>query len=697
MRNDSNNISSWMYWGTLGMKQPLLKSTLAFAVLSAMGISVQAQDQTAIATLDTIVVTTAGGYEQNIADAPASISVITAEELQKKSYTDVIDAIKNMPGVSVQGGGNNKDITIRGMGANYTKYLIDGRQISAGRTVNGNGTDGGKIGAYLPPIDMIDRIEVVRGPMSSLYGSDAMGGVINIITKKASSSEWRGSISPEYTKSGNDYANDSYNVSMYMTGPLIQDKLSLSIDGSFQGNDESDYVGGEGQKSGSSESEKKVRKLGTELVWSVDEHHDIGLRYDYSGQKYSTTPGKSIDLTATGSVNENEKELYTLTHKARYDDLNIDSYYQDEKTKKIYSGASPDEKMESLKVLNTQASLFLGRHALTVGGQYQQEKIVDTTNGLANITGLTTLDRWLFALFAENEWRVTDDFALTFGARYNEDEYFGGEITPRLYGVYHLNDVFTLKGGVSTGYKQPTISQISEGFGSRTGKGSGVIIGNPNLSPEKSTSYELGVNYSDPSLGLSSSLMVFKSDFKDKIVEDRLCETPNTTNSSPVEDWQCSALGQPYRFVSQMNNVSDAEMKGLEFTLDYDVLENLRASTSYTYTESEQKSGEFKGKPLNKMPKHMLNVGLDYDISDTWNTWLDYNYRGKTSDYLSRTSMGSGTPAYGTVDLGAVYRATDKLSFTTGIYNLANKEITNGNYDIVLDGRRYTVGMNLKF
>ena len=261
----------------------------------------------------------------------------------------------------------------------------------------------------------------------------------------------------------------------------------------------------------------------------------------------------------------------------------------------------------------------------------------------------------------------------------------------------NLTDAFTLKGGVSTGYKQPTISDISEGFGRRTGKGSAVIIGNPDLSPEKSTSYEFGFNYSAPELGLTTSLMVFHSDFKDKIVEDRLCMTPDSDNKTPSELWQCSALGNSYRFVSQMKNVAEAEMQGAEFTLDYDVLDNLHASTSYTYTKSEQKSGDFKGQPLNKMPKHMLNVGLDYTISDVWSTWVDYNYRGKTSDYLGRDIIENGTPGYGTFDAGTVFKATDKVSVTAGVYNIANKEITNSDYDVVLDGRRYTVGMNIKF
>ncbi|WP_148571906.1 TonB-dependent receptor domain-containing protein [Aliarcobacter cryaerophilus] len=646
---------------------------------------------------DVQVVTSASGFEQNVADAPASISVITAEELQKKSYTDVIDAVKNIPGVAVAGGGNNQEITIRGMGANYTKYLIDGKPISAGRTVNGNGTDGGKIGAYLPPIDMIERIEIVRGPMSSLYGSDAMGGVINVITKKASSDTWKGSITPEYTKSVNDYSNDNYGTSMFLTGPLIKDKVSLSLDGSFQGTDESDYVGGEGQKSGSSESEKKVRKIGSELTWNVDENNDLGLRYDFTRQEYKTTLGKSVNVASQASTNENEKDAYTVSHKAKYNDFILNTYYQDETTKKVYDLGGTDEKKEELKTFNTQGSFFIGTHALTVGGQYQKEKIIDTTNGLASITGVTELDRWLMSLYAEDEWSITNNFALTAGARYNKDEYFGSEVTPRIYGVYHITDSLTLKGGVSTGYKQPTISQISEGFGSRTGKGSAVIIGNSDLKPEKSISYEAGVNYSNEDIGLFSSLMFYQSDFKDKIVESRLCDSPGTNNNSPQALWQCSANGKPYRFVSQMENVDNAEMKGIEFSLDYDLVENLTASTSYTYTKTEQKSGDFKGQALNKMPKDMINAGLDWDISKVWNAWTQYNYRGKTSDYLSRTSMSSGTPGYGTFDAGVVYKATKDLSLKAGIYNIANKEITNGDYEIVLDGRRYTIGMNMRF
>lgn len=147
------------------------RSALALAISATFaGGTALAQDA---AELEPVVVT-ASGFEQVLSDAPASISVISGEELNKQSYSSIVDAVDNIPGVYVTGGGLSKDISIRGMDDSYTLYLIDGRPINDGRTVNTNGTDSGKqIG--LPPISMIERVEVIRGPMSSLYGSQAMG------------------------------------------------------------------------------------------------------------------------------------------------------------------------------------------------------------------------------------------------------------------------------------------------------------------------------------------------------------------------------------------------------------------------------------------------------------------------------------------------------------------------------------------
>ena len=212
--------------------------------MSLMVINAQAEEQILAEKenlkLKTIVVTSAGGYEQNIADAAATISVISKEELEKKSYSDVTDALKNVPGVFVQGGGTNQTISIRGMGSAYTLFLIDGKPMNDGSLLTTNGGVQGASVNFLPPIEAIERIEVIRGPSSSLYGSDAMGGVINIITKKHQD-ELTGSIRTEYIKAGqsNDVNNDATNTSLYVNAPLIDKFLSLQVTAGLQSIDES--------------------------------------------------------------------------------------------------------------------------------------------------------------------------------------------------------------------------------------------------------------------------------------------------------------------------------------------------------------------------------------------------------------------------------------------------------------------------
>lgn len=677
-------------------KKPLF---CALALLSVSQVA-SAQEHT---KLDTVVVT-AAGFEQSIADAPASISVISREELQKQAYRDITDAVKNIPGVYVTGGGAMQDISIRGMASAYTLYLVDGRPVSAGRAVNTNGSDGGKqIG--LPPIAMIERVEVIRGPMSSLYGSEAMGGVINIITRKGSE-QWSGNISTEYTKSLNDINNDEQQVNLFANGPLIPDLLSAQINASWQGTDESDFVGGGDSAASTPNGTRK--KGGVKLTLTPDEANAISLGYDSASLDNTTTPGKSIALNGsngqpnTGSTRTYHKDIYLLAHDGTYGDLQLSSYLQHDVSENVQDLT----KKEEVTLLNSQGTYFWGDHVLTLGGQYKYEDFTDETNGLlsSDVPGaVAQVDRWLAAVYAEAEWALTDDLNLTTGLRYNDDQLFGGHLTPRVYANYHLTPELTFKGGVSTGYKQPGLAAATEGFGRGTGGGGSpaphpraLIIGNPDLTPEKSISYEAGFVYDSAEYGLTSSVMLFRTDFKDKISENRTCNSPNADRNDP-STWTCAFGGNNYVFLSTQENISDAQIQGGELTLAYDLTEEVRVSSSYTYTESEQKSGDFAGEPLNKTPKHMLNAALDWQANDKLDLWVQGNYRGKTSDYLSRTSMSDGTPGYTFVDVGAVYKLNDSTDFKAGLYNIANKKVTNEDYGAVLDGRSVNLGLSVNF
>ena len=221
------------------------------------------------------------------------------------------------------------------------------------------------------------------------------------------------------------------------------------------------------------------------------------------------------------------------------------------------------------------------------------------------------------------------------------------------------------------------------------GSSAGVIVGNPDLKPETSINYEVSAQW-DNGHNLSAGVTVFNSEFKDKITEIRDCSGDSGTRNCP---W----LGESFDFVSLRENVDKANMYGAEATFGWDITSNVVWNANYTYTETEQKSGVNKGKPLNEMPKHMFNTTLDWQSTDITNMWARYNFRSKTSEYLSRTTMTDGKPAYGMIDVGLNVKPTDQIQINVGIYNLFDKRIDTDTYDYVLDGRRYNLGLTYKF
>jgi hypothetical protein len=166
-----------------------LHAVLGFT--AALCASAQAAEPPA-AVIDEIVVT-ASTREQKLTEAPASISVVTTEQLAQRPNADLTEALRDVEGISITGGSNTQDIYVRGLPGSYTLILVDGKRQSTRDTrVNGNA---GFEQSFTPPTVAIERIEVVRGPMSSLYGSDAIGGVINIITRKVPE-RWGGTCKP---------------------------------------------------------------------------------------------------------------------------------------------------------------------------------------------------------------------------------------------------------------------------------------------------------------------------------------------------------------------------------------------------------------------------------------------------------------------------------------------------------------------
>ncbi len=624
------------------------------------------------------VVVTASGFQQQIKEAPASISVVTREQLQKKSYRDVTDALRDIPGVVITGGASSSDISIRGMASKYTLILIDGKRMES-RATRPNSDGPGIEQGWTPPLEAIERIEVVRGPMSSLYGSDAMGGVINIITRKVADT-WHGGIRTEKTFQDRSDSGDYHSINGYLSGPLVDGLLGLQVYGQTSRRDEDDIPRGFNQQ--------KTDSATAKLSFTPNEANDLVLEVGKTEQERNA----SLNRSGTGnsdSLSDYDRTHYSISHTGRWDSGQSETYLQQERIE------NPGREMElENSVFNTQSSLFLGDHVATLGGQYKYEDLSDKGNQLAGAEDLTRLTRWSWALFAEDEWSLTDSFALTTGLRMDRDENYGTHWSPRVYGVWQATEQWTVKGGVSSGYRSPDIRAAVDNWGQITGGGRGdpaVIVGNSSLKPEESLSQEIGVLW-DGLNGVSAGVTLFNTDFEDKITELRRC-TDTTGNASG----QCVVNGEAYRFISDRVNVDEARLRGVEATFDWDITASVSLAANYTYTESEQRSGDFRGEPLNQMPKHMFNTTLDWQASDRLGSWARLNYRSETSEYLSRTSMAESTPAYTLVDVGGTYDVNQNLKLLASVYNIFNEQIDYASYETVLDGRRYTVGMSVSF
>ena len=669
---------------------PLRQSALPLliAALCATG-SASAQQ----ATLSEVVVS-ASGFEQDLKQAPASISVVTREELQTKQFRDLAEALRDVEGVDV-GGGTGKtgglDISIRGMPSDYTLILIDGRRQNVAGDVTPNGF-GAAHTSFMPPIAAIERIEVIRGPMSTLYGSDAMGGVVNIITRKVAK-EWSGQVSVQTGIPQDSEWGNQYRTNIYASGPIKEDLLGLAVRGDYYKRDASDWVLAPGatQPAGArnpAPAESRQHNLGARLTLTPNRQHDIWLDaetgqtwYDNEdgrlGNRDSATPNNPPGYADALRFN---RDQIALGHTGRLGFGTIESSVMRSVTetlgRTIPGAAAPagDPRRGTHRELSTTNVVADSKlvapigesHVLTAGGQWWDAKLTD---GLLP----EKHDQSMWSLFAEDEWRLAPSLAATIGARYDHHSAFGGQVSPRAYLVWNATDRWTVKGGVSKGFRAPRLNQLIDGVSGVSGQGTTINIGNPNLKPETSTSTELGALF-DNQQGLTASATLFHSKVKDKISSGGDCAVNfiSSCAANPAAEYSI--------------NVDEAKTWGLELSSRAQIAKQWGLRVGYTWTKSEVIEGGVKNGQLANTAKHIASAQLDWTANDKLRLWLRGEYRGKsprfsgapanlTGNNLATYQAVGDLKAYELFHLGGAYQVSKNVTLNANIFNLFDKDL----------------------
>lgn len=647
---------------------PLLLSAAALSG-SALSCTAHADDAVPAERLAPMVVT-AAGVETDPLTAPASVTVITGEELEKESFVDLTDALRNVPGVAVAGGAGAENIYLRGLPAEYTLILIDGKRLNS-RAARTNGS-GGVDQYFMPPASAIERIEIVRGPMSSLYGSDAMGGVINIITKP-SSGQWTGSLTVEATVPEHDEDSSERQQSFYLNGSLIDDTLGLQVWGRHLDRSPSERME-DGRAVG--QDERDIEDINARLTWTPSFNHELTL--EVAKNDMETDSGND-------TITENPRRSASLGYDGQLGRWHlIGSAYREQAKQRISSSRTNREPEITTSILDAKASTdyaWYGTHELTLGSQWKEDELEDQNLGLGS-TRQQAFSNVQWALFAEDIWTLAPPFDLTTGARYTHDERFGGEVTPRVYGLWALSDRLYLNGGVSAGYRTPELRESSADYYSCTGGScrNAVAPGNPDLEPEKSTSYELGMRYE--TLDSTLTATAFHTDYRDRITtRDTGLQLDGDPRGPDLFEWY---------------NVDEAQVQGIELSAEHAINGALAVTASYTWTDSEFKSGEFEGQPLSRTPEHV--AGLRADWQTPWRRlglWASTQYNGESA-IVRRNELVEYDP-YTTLDLGATYTLNQHVTLKSAIYNAADASVDNNDNGRLENGRTWWIGLTTHF
>ncbi|WP_026960216.1 TonB-dependent receptor domain-containing protein [Aliagarivorans taiwanensis] len=618
-------------------------SPLYTAIALAISPAALADEAT---TTDEQMVVTATRTANTAAEAPASISVITSDDIDAMPALTLNEIVSQAVGVesSMNGGRAGRELVkIRGLDSSYTLVLLNGRRMSSSNAIiRGNDFDYSSI-----PTSSIERVEIIRGPMSSLYGSDAMGGVINIITKKAGN-EWNSTVRADFQTPEND-GGEQYMLGLNTGGALIDDTLFANFSMNYSDRNAWTPFDGDRAEATALEDKEYVNLLGN-LSWFIDEQQTLDFDLGYSRDQRESVIESLKGLTDSQMDVRRLNTAFTHTGAWGWGDSQL--RYGFERVDLEEGTDDVSEITEDNHILNASASTELGAHRVTFGGELRHSRL-DSPRDLLD-TGKASLTEQ--ALFVQDEWGFAESWTFTFGGRLDYHEEFGSHFSPRAYLVNRVSDNLVVKGGVGQAFNAPSLLQLNEEYRLSSCKGDCYVIGNPNLKPEESTSYELGAVYQIGSWTTEATL--FRNDIKNLIEQDR--DTPIDSDFD--------------REVFTYTNVAKARIDGIELAASGDISDSFSLNANYTYTDATDRT---TGETLGERPEHTVMARLNWDVSYDLRTFVQYNYTGKQMLGSSAADADLPEDGYSTVDLGLNYYWGDIARIRAGVNNVGKTKMSH--------------------
>ena len=729
--------------------------TLAILPLALISAFSHAAEEKAVeqAEVDTVYVTAEKQLQQSL-----GVSRISKDDIDKRpAANDISEFVRTMPGVNLTGNtatgqrGNKRQIDLRGMGPENTLILIDGKPVNSRQSerISMRGERNTRGDSNWVPVEEIESITVLRGPAATRYGSGAMGGVVNIVTKKVSK-EFKGQVNLYANQPQDSKEGATRRIGFNLSGPIIQDTLGFRIYGNLNKTDAdaADINAGHGNDSAAGVEGVRNKDIAGRLQWKISPAQTLILDSSYSrqgniynGDTQNSNPRSALVNSLADSKAETARlyrSAYSLTHDGAWewgDTKNVISYERTVNShlpeglaggpEGSYTGLDfVQSRLKNLRFSSEANIPFkLGvDNVLTVGAEFTDSKLddpasntqgfkdqgkTDAFNGISATRGGKASQRnW--AAYVEDNISLTDKTHLIPAIRFDHNSDSGSNWSPALNFSHQIGENWLVKGGVARAYKAPNLYQTNPDFILYT-RGQGCplnapnsvrcyYMGNGNLKPETSINKEIGLEFNKN--GWQASATYFHNAYRNKIViGDQLIATSNIGN-----------------WLLQWENTPKATISGIEGNLVIPLHDTLKWSNNFTYMH---KSEDYQGNPLSLVPKHTINSTLSWTPNERFDANLTFTHYGRTkprgvavnrleqngnpragvaalSSEHNQTQVGS----YGIWGINAGYNWNKRVAVRGGISNLFDKKLyrtTAGTQTYNEHGRAFYGSLKVSF